>query len=84
MPGRIVVAMVAELRVQGFLGSEESFAELLRILEKQGESVRGVARIRVAFVAEFARRIWLRGPVSTGRLEKKGESVRSTGSVVTM
>ncbi len=33
MPGRIVVAVVAELRVYGFWGLEERFAELLRILE---------------------------------------------------
>ena len=34
MPGRIVVAFVAELRLQGFWVAETLFPELLRILEK--------------------------------------------------
>jgi uncharacterized protein YfaQ (DUF2300 family) len=37
VPGQIVVAVVAELRVYRFLGCEERFAELLRILEKKCE-----------------------------------------------
>ena len=41
VPGRFVVAVVAELRVYGFWGCEGRFAELLRILEKRGESVGG-------------------------------------------
>ena len=72
MPGQIVVAVVAELRVYRFWGGEGRFPELLRILEKECEpfAVRhgSVVKMRVAFVAELARRIWLRGVVSAGRL----------------
>ena len=45
MPGRIVVAVVAEYRVYEFWGCEGRFAELLRILETKGESVGGVVWI---------------------------------------
>ncbi len=45
---------------------------MLRLLEKKGEpfAVRhgSVVKMRVAFVAELARRIWLRGVVSAVRL----------------
>jgi hypothetical protein len=54
-----VIAVVAEIRLYGFCGREGCFAELLRILEKKCESVGGA--VWIAFVAEFARRIWLRG-----------------------
>jgi hypothetical protein len=36
VPGRIVVAVVAELKVYGFWGCEGRFAELLGILENDG------------------------------------------------
>jgi hypothetical protein len=45
VPGRIVVAVVAELMVYGFWGCDGRFAELLRILEEKGEPVRGVVGI---------------------------------------
>jgi hypothetical protein len=41
VPGQIVVAVVAELRVYRFLGCDGRFAELLRILEKKCEWVGG-------------------------------------------
>jgi hypothetical protein len=47
VPGRIVVVVVAELRVYDFWGCEGSFAELLRILEKNGESVCGGGWLRL-------------------------------------
>jgi hypothetical protein len=66
VPSQILVAVVAKLTLYGFWGGEGRFAELLRILEKKYESVRGV--VWTAFVAEFARRIWPRGTVLARRL----------------
>ena len=54
VPNRIAVAFVAELRVYGFWILKGRFAELLRILERKSGN-------GLASVAEFARRIWLRG-----------------------
>jgi hypothetical protein len=49
VPGQILVAVVAELTVYRFRGREGLFAELLRILEKEGEpgfgGVTGALRI---------------------------------------
>ena len=36
MPGQILIAFVAEFRLYGFWGGDGLFAELLRILEKDG------------------------------------------------
>ena len=36
MPGQIVIAFVAKLKLYGFWRGEGRFAELLRILEKDG------------------------------------------------
>ena len=49
-----MVTVVAELGVYGIWGDEGRIAELLRILEKDRESVGGVARMQVAIVAELA------------------------------
>jgi hypothetical protein len=73
VPGQVVVAVVAELRVYGFWGCEGRFAELLRILEKKDESVRGV--VWIPFVAELARRIWLHGAELAGRFAARYGSV---------
>jgi hypothetical protein len=48
VPGRIVVAVVAELTVYGIVGREGRFAELLRILETKCES-RWLPKLRGEF-----------------------------------